>query len=92
MAAFVYERIDFVSTKEYSCPSWVRQGKLMRVVRHHDISAKRTEHSIKTGVSKSQCILLKKIVPTRCAYHCNQKELIYHLLCSLRPEALLEIL
>ena len=34
MAAFVYERIDFVSTKEYSCPSWVRQGKLMRVARH----------------------------------------------------------
>ena len=34
MAAFVYERIDFVSTKEYSCPSWVRQGKLIRVVRH----------------------------------------------------------
>ena len=34
MAAFVYERIDFVSTKEYSCPSWVSQGKLMRVVRH----------------------------------------------------------
>ena len=32
MAAFVYERIDFVSTKEYSCQSWVRQGKLMRVV------------------------------------------------------------
>ena len=33
MAAFVYEMIDFVSTKEYSCPSWVRQGKLMKVVR-----------------------------------------------------------
>ena len=32
MAAFVYERIDFVSTKEYTCPSWVRRGKLMRVV------------------------------------------------------------
>ena len=31
MAAFVYERIDFVSTKE---SSWVLQGKLMRVVRH----------------------------------------------------------
>ena len=37
MAAFVYERIDFVSTKEYSCPLWVRQGKLMRVVRHRTL-------------------------------------------------------
>ena len=31
MAAFVYERIDFVSTKEYSRLSWVRQGKLMEL-------------------------------------------------------------
>ena len=42
MAAFVYERIDFVSTKEYSCPSWVRQGKLMRVVRHRALGSRST--------------------------------------------------
>ena len=39
MAAFVYERIDFVSTKEYSCPRWVRRGKLMRVVRHRALGS-----------------------------------------------------
>ena len=40
MAAFVYERINFVSTKEYSCPSWVRQDKLMRVVRHRALETR----------------------------------------------------
>ena len=34
MAAIVYERSGYVSTREYSCPSLVRQGRLMRVVRH----------------------------------------------------------
>ena len=40
MAAFVYERIDFVSTKECSRPSWVRHGKLMRVVRHRALGSR----------------------------------------------------
>ena len=40
MAAFVYERIDFVSTKDYSCPSWVRHGKLVRVVRHRALGSR----------------------------------------------------
>ena len=40
MAAFVYERIDFVSTKEYSCPLWVRQGKIMRVVCHRALGSR----------------------------------------------------
>ena len=40
MAASVYERIDFVSTKEYSCPSWVRQSKCMRIVRHRALGSR----------------------------------------------------
>ena len=39
MAAFVYERSDFVSTKEYSYPLCVRQGKFMRVVRHRALGS-----------------------------------------------------
>ena len=39
MAAFVYERSDIVSTKAYSCKSWVRQRKLKRVVCHRTLEA-----------------------------------------------------
>ena len=39
MAAFVYESSDFGPTKEYSCLSWVRQGKLMRNVCHRALEA-----------------------------------------------------